>query len=46
MVLLKFYRELIALRKKISSLNVANDGMEVIGFDTEQVLRHAPMARG
>jgi maltooligosyltrehalose trehalohydrolase len=38
MVLLKFYRELIALRKKISSLNVANDGMEVIGFDTEQVL--------
>jgi maltooligosyltrehalose trehalohydrolase len=38
MVLLKFYRELIGFRKKISSLNVANDGLEVSGFDTEQVL--------
>jgi len=39
MVLLNFYRELIALRKQIPTLSaVDKNGMEVIGLETDQVL--------
>ncbi len=39
MVLLKFYRELIALRKKITTLSTPDkNAMEVSGLDAEQVL--------
>ncbi|MGH7875467.1 MAG: malto-oligosyltrehalose trehalohydrolase [Candidatus Binatia bacterium] len=39
MVLLKFYRELIALRKRITTLSAPDkNGMEVIGLDSDRVL--------